>query len=451
MATAKKKRTARKMLTTRTLESLQSGEWVSGASRHGLGTLAARRLASGGIQFYFRYTLPDGGRDALALGRYDKDGRKGLSLQHAIDKAGELSKRYQSGERYLRAVLDAEAREAERIRRETELTAEAEQARQSASLGALLTAYVANLKRQDKVSWREVDNAARLHIREAWPQLWATPAERITPDDLLSIIARISDAGKVREAGKMRSYLRAAYAAAIKARRQASALPALRDLRLHSNPARDLEPLEGGTGGARERALSVSELRAYWRRLVKMQGTDGALLRFHLLTGGQRLKQLARLTTADFDADLNAVCLRDPKGRRKEPRIHVVPLVPAAREALQTMTKPKIGAYLFSFDGGESGASYFFVHGRVQAIAKAMAEAGELENGPFTAGDLRRTVESRLGGAGVSKDVRAQLQSHGLSGVQSRHYDKHDYLAEKRAALETLYRLVMGKDAVVCH
>ena len=53
--------------------------------------------------------------------------------------------------------------------------------------------------------------------------------------------------------------------------------------------------------------------------------------------------------------------------------------------------------------------------------------------------DLRRTVETRLAGMGVSKDIRAQLQSHGLSGVQIRHYDQHDYAEEKRHALRVLH------------
>ena len=39
-------------------------------------------------------------------------------------------------------------------------------------------------------------------------------------------------------------------------------------------------------------------------------------------------------------------------------------------------------------------------------------------------------------------EVRAHLQSHGLGGVQARHYDRHDYLEEKRGALETLFRLM---------
>jgi hypothetical protein len=36
----------------------------------------------------------------------------------------------------------------------------------------------------------------------------------------------------------------------------------------------------------------------------------------------------------------------------------------------------------------------------------------------------------------ISQDVRAQLQSHGLGGVQARHYDRHDYFAEKKLAFQ---------------
>lgn len=37
---------------------------------------------------------------------------------------------------------------------------------------------------------------------------------------------------------------------------------------------------------------------------------------------------------------------------------------------------------------------------------------------------------------GISKVTRAQLLNHGISGVQATHYDRHDYMSEKRAALE---------------
>lgn len=37
-----------------------------------------------------------------------------------------------------------------------------------------------------------------------------------------------------------------------------------------------------------------------------------------------------------------------------------------------------------------------------------------------------------LAEAGVSLHIRGLLQSHGIGGVQERHYDSHDYLPEKR-------------------
>ena len=98
---------------------------------------------------------------------------------------------------------------------------------------------------------------------------------------------------------------------------------------------------------------------------------------------------------------------------------------------------------------GESGAVYATVQHRVRAVADAMAQAGELEKGPFTVGDLRRTVRTRLSAVGLQLAEMAQLQSHGLGGVQQRHYNKHDYLQEKRAALETLHRLLTGDSGTV--
>src|SRR5258706_8758892 len=69
--------------------------------------------------------------------------------------------------------------------------------------------------------------------------------------------------------------------------------------------------------------------------------------------------------------------------------------------------------------------------------------------GPFELRDIRRTCETMLASLGVTREVRAQIQSHGLGGIQQRHYDRHDYWHEKMAALETwnayLDRLRKGK------
>lgn len=433
-------------LTVSKLQGLKPGKWASDGGARGGGTMVARRLSGGAVLFYFRYTTPAGQRDALPLGQWDANGDN-LSLARARDLAAGLSTRYRNGASDLRAVLDAEERERERTRAVEVHEAAATAAKASATLGALLTAYVAQLTRDGKASSSSVEGALERHVEKAWPVLWEKPAADVGMDDLLPVIGRLADAGKLREAAKLRSYIRAAYAAAIRARQDARGLPALRDLRITHNPARDLATIEGATQ-SRERALSVAELRAYWKRVAALPGAAGALLRFHLLTGGQRIKQLARLTVDDFDSDVRSVRIMDRKGRRKVARAHDVPLIPAAVEALEAMGQ-ELGPYLFTLTHGESPASYESMRDHMVTVRTAMEEAGELEKGHFTVGDLRRTVETRLAAAGIRDEDMAQLQSHGLGGVQSRHYNKHEYLSEKRAALETLHRLLSGKGGTV--
>jgi hypothetical protein len=65
----------------------------------------------------------------------------------------------------------------------------------------------------------------------------------------------------------------------------------------------------------------------------------------------------------------------------------------------------------------------------------------------FQAKRVRSGVETLLASVGVSQDIRGRLQSHGITGVQVRHYDGHDYMPEKRKALETLYKLLEQRGA----
>jgi len=52
-----------------------------------------------------------------------------------------------------------------------------------------------------------------------------------------------------------------------------------------------------------------------------------------------------------------------------------------------------------------------------------------------------KTIMGRLG---VSKEIRDRLQNHALSDVSSRHYDRYDYLVEKKQGLDTLDALIIG-------
>lgn len=453
----------RGLLTAQEIAALKPGESASDPAPRGAGRLTFWRMASGAVAAYYRYTDAAGNRDRLPLGSFDPTGRAGLTLAEARAKARELSRRYAAGDRNLRAEL-AEEIEAKRAAREAAEQAkrdaeEAAKQRAAASLGALLTAYCDQLERDGKKSTDHVRRALKLHVEKAHPKLWALPAADVSTDDLFDVLAPLAQAGKDREAGKVRAYLRAAFAAGCKARHDARALPALRSLKLTANPARDLATITPGTN-ARERALSLAELRAYWKRISALPAPWGPLLRAHLLTGGQRVEQLARATLADLDRDTATLTLWDAKGRRQQPRRHAVPLLPEALAALDALRTGKrdgedvsasAGDYVFTASNGSAPASYSGCAAAVREVAAAMAKERELDEGkgPFTIGDLRRTVETRLAAAGVSLDVRAQLQSHGLGGLQAKHYDRHGYMDEKRAALMKLRELLTGKAATV--
>jgi len=73
----------------------------------------------------------------------------------------------------------------------------------------------------------------------------------------------------------------------------------------------------------------------------------------------------------------------------------------------------------------------------VTELSTAMVEANQSRE-PFQLRDLRRMLETLLASLGVSRDVRGQVQSHRLGGVQQRHYDRHEYWGEKRATLALL-------------
>ena len=432
------------MLTARLVEKMKPGEWASTSlGGRGTGTLEGRALQSGAVAFYFRTTSDIGQRVRVAIGT-------GIPFDDAKTRATGLSLRYQRGDRDLRKALETEKRERDRERKAIEAAEhaakEADAANRTRTLGALLTAYADQLTRDGKASARSVRAELAYHVRKAWPKLWATPIDKLTTDDLLAIVALPVEHGHKRQAEKVRAYLRAAFAAGMKARHNAAALPALRALRIIANPARDLTPI-AGANRSRDRALSLSELRAYWHRIRKT--AEHAALRFHLLTGCQRVQQLARAKATDFNADSQTLRLLDGKGRRSEPRQHHVPIIPAALDAINAMQGGIAGPHLFTLTGGVSGIDYSGLFKRVGAIVDAMLAADELPGGRFTVGDLRRTVETRLADAGVSIETRARLQSHGLGGVQARHYNMHDYLSETRAALETLHRLLTGNGAKI--
>ncbi|MNN71711.1 hypothetical protein D3C81_1876730 [compost metagenome] len=68
------------------------------------------------------------------------------------------------------------------------------------------------------------------------------------------------------------------------------------------------------------------------------------------------------------------------------------------------------------------------------ALGDQLSSKGETRR--FTWRTLRATIETHLASLGVNQERRAWLLSHGRSGVQAKHYDRWNYLPEKRGDLD---------------
>lgn len=424
-------------LTKRTLKALKPREWATEDVGQGHPQLRAKGSPSGLHRFYLRHTTSDGRQDDFPLGAFD-------DLDAARAAARPLIARYHAGTKDLRTALDAEREAVERAKRDAERAAADEAARRTGTLARLLSLYVEGLHRAGKPSAKHTEALLARHV--LGHAIATTPAADVRREDLAALLHPLIAEGKARTAALVRSHLKAAYRRAVEAPGDPSAPDELRALRIESDPTAGLRTIRGAIR-ARDRALSIADLRRYVAEVERQPEPARSLLLAHLWLGGQRAEQLARAKVADWDREAGTLTLWDPKGRREQPRKHVIPVIQPAAEALASLNRG-LGPWLFSADGGATPCAYDGLAHRLSTVFGAMARV-EACIEAFTVGDLRRSVETRLAALGVPTEVRARLQSHGLSGVQARHYDRHDYQAEVREAMERLHALLSGAGANV--
>ena len=396
--------------------------WLTEDAPRGHARLTLRVSRSGSKIFYLRYTDSQRKQKIIPLGAYDPTGKKGLTLKMAGERAAPLKLLYQQGIKDLKIHLEQE----ERRKQE-----EAER-RNTGSFGALLEAYVESL--EGKVSQSDVNNQLRLHVHDAFSHLCKRPASEITPSDIRDILVRLVDQGKGRTAAKLRSFLLAAFNQAMRAAFDPTTPMRTGQFFIEYNPVAAV-PALSQFNRASHRVLFWEELDVYHKALQVHQGSavyDALLVALYL--GGQRLAQLLRLTPEEVDLTAGTLTLFDPKGKRRQPRLHVLPITGPVKKIIER--RLQIGdPWIFSSNGKKP------VH---KATPGKMVNA--ISEGAYNLRDVRRTCETRMAEMGIPKDLRAQIQSHGLGGVQDRHYDRHDYLPEKRQALETWTARLLGSD-----
>ncbi len=401
----------------------------------GDGRLLVRVLPNGLKLASYRYR-PNGKDTTLALGRYCPEGKNGLKLVQLRalyrDKVG-LQRTTGDVKQHERAAKTATLQTLER-----------------GSLVQLLAAYVDHLERQGKPSAKAVKGIFRRNVEVPFPIIARKHAADVVPGDIALILSRMVKAGITRQVNVTRSYLGAAFAYGAKADndpRRVSQDGSTFGLKV--NPVK-LVPSIREYEKTRERNLTDSELHAYWLELESLPIEIGATLRVNLALACQRAIQLIRADWPDFDFAERTLLLRDSKGKGGS-RDHLLPLTSFALEQLKPLRERNVAnCPPFSTDGVTRINDTTLSHAVADISLKLQARGIPA----FQLRDLRRTAETMLQKLGVDKEVRAHLLSHGrTAGVQGRHYERYDYLPEKRAALASwtrhLERIITGKAARV--
>lgn len=192
---------------------------------------------------------------------------------------------------------------------------------------------------------------------------------------------------------------------------------------------------------ARRRALSLDELRRVWDAADEIGYRYGRVIQLLILTG-QRRSEIANLNT-DW-LDMKKKCVTVPPWHYKTNIEHTYPLSAPALAIIEALPSyqglpKKIDQtyYLFPTDKGDRPISGFS-KAKLQLDAK-IAELGEKEGLPplveWQVRDIRRSVKTEMSRLGVPHLHSEQVLGHVLPGIEGV-YDVHDYLAERRAALD---------------
>lgn len=195
---------------------------------------------------------------------------------------------------------------------------------------------------------------------------------------------------------------------------------------------------------ARERVLSMDELRRVWAAAEAVGYPFGDAVRLIMLTG-QRRSEIAEMEWGWVDAEQRTAEI--PAARYKTKRPHVFPLSAPAWALVQSLPKWNGGNCIFSTGGRGRVAGARPISGFSKAkevISAKIAELGEKEGlpsmEPWTVHDIRRSVATHMARMGVAQEHIERVLGHVVQGVAGT-YNRYSYLEEKRAALETWGKL----------
>lgn len=417
------------------------------------------QVSANGAKAFFLLYRWQGKRVFLSLGRL-QPGRtvKDIGLADARKKANEARALLAKGInprdhwRELAETIERERAVAEQRRREEEAKGSVEQ---------LFDAYVLSLEKAGKISASEVRRSLEADALSVLGK--HTKAKDVRPQDIRLVLHRIIKRGAPIQANRLRSYLSAAFSYGIAHDNDPRQVEADVLFFLQYNPVRDV-PKAVKHEAPGERDLSPKEIRAFWQALTARRASPihALALKLTLATAGQRITQVLRAEWEHIDIDRGIWDV--PARMTKSGKPHVVPLASLSVEILKELQVFTGGGPLLfpkqraaneaTPEAAPEATPDTSLSQTVRRLHKietkhAVSEGREPKFAAFVPRDLRRTAKTRMGEIGLSKEIRDRLQGHALNDVSSRHYDRYDYLDEKRQAMEAwdryLRRIIAGQ------
>ena len=205
----------------------------------------------------------------------------------------------------------------------------------------------------------------------------------------------------------------------------------------------------------RERTLTDAEIKALWHVTdpandpVKLnragrvaahpsQWPWAAFYRLSLLLG-QRRGEVANMLWSAIDMDGRTWAMTS--GETKSARAQLVPLSEMALTILRGMKRFEDCDHVFTTTGEGPIRDFSGAKALLDATMAEQLEKQGLKLEPWRLHDLRRTCSTNLAALKIDPFIRRRVLNHALEGVD-KIYDRHDYLDEKRAALDLWARRI---------
>ena len=191
----------------------------------------------------------------------------------------------------------------------------------------------------------------------------------------------------------------------------------------------------------RDRVLSDAEIKTLWSATDSLGYPRGHAVKMLLLTGC-RLREIGELQWPEIDLEGGLITIQANRMKNKAP--HTIPIVGHMQTILE-----EIRGFGFS---GPCVFSTTHGHKPYQGWSKAKIQFDKLTDftTPWVYHDIRRTVRSGLPKLGISRDISERVLAH-TPGKLEQVYDHHDYIDQKRNALDAwsahVLSIVEGREA----